>query len=150
MIQGQDILSDYPEAELQSMAKGYVTKCDSPSGICFDILELKYAYHGKINGEFPKRKSRAKFYLMYTTKTYRMAPDDMSEFRRTEYSLADGTPIFTNDCNAGHGHCSHLETIKVAELFNKYRSMEYRKSKKIPSKVIRKPVKKVVKKCKCK
>jgi len=145
MIRGNDVLSDYPDVELISMAKGYVHKCDSSSGICFDILDNKYARDGKIWGDFPKRKPRAKFYFMYTAQTFRDA-ESMREIGRTEYYLPDGTPIYVNDCIAGHGHCSHLETLKVAELFNMYKNQAYRKSIKVKSKIIRKPVKK----CKCK
>lgn len=146
-IQGDDILSNYPDAELQSMTKGYVHKCDSQSGICFDILETKYAYDGQIRGDFPKRKSRAKYYFTYIVQRFREDPESMTEFRRSEYYLPDGTLIFSNDCFAGHSHCSHMETMKVAELFDQYRSSEFRRKKSVKPKMVRKP-KKVVRKIK--
>lgn len=149
MLYGNDILSDHPDVELQSEARGYITKCNSPSGICYDILDTKYASRGRILGDFPRRKPRAKFYFKYITRTYRDIPG-WDEFRRTEIFLPDDTPIFVNDCLAGHGHCSHLETMKTAELLEQYRSQEYRTKK--PSKATpkRKIVKKVVKKVKSK
>jgi hypothetical protein len=148
MIRGNDILSENDDVSVRSIAKGYVVKCNSPIGICFDTVEKQYAdSDGTLRGTIPRRKSRAKFYLIYVSTEYE-DERGWTNFTRTEYFLPDETPIFVNDCMRGHGHCNHLEDLKVVELFNDYRNgLIYRKKK------VSKPKKRIVikkKKCGCK
>jgi hypothetical protein len=134
-MRGEDILSTEPNAKLVSITVGYVSKCDSSSGICFNIVDQKYGSSG-VHGTFLKFKPRLKFHFDYISKHYRN--DHMNEFSRIECYLPNGEMVFVNDCHSGHGHCSHLETMRIAELFNKYRGQIYRKSSKTTSKIIAK------------
>ena len=162
--QGNNILSKYSNAELYSIEKGFVVKCYPPNEneICYDLLGIKYADHGQLNEDFPTRKPRTQFYLMYTKKTFKETPHSKKGIIRTKYSLIDGTPIYTNDCDFKDLECEENEVQTVLELFNMYNthawnemidvsqalSQGYRK-KKLTKPTSRKP-KKVVKKCKCK
>jgi len=107
-------------------------------------LDTQYANDGQVKGDFPKRKAKSKFYFVYTSTKYRDIESMGGEFSRTEYYLQDGTPVYINDCHSGHGHCNHIEVLKVVELFNSYRSQNvYRKIRIDHTKAKRKPVKKV-------
>lgn len=156
MIQGQDLLSQYPNATLLSVYEGYVYKCKSdPSGLCHDRLGDKSntLRDGKLYGTISKRKAKVTNYFKYVMTTYYNETRGQEQFTRSEYYLPNGELIYTSDCFDSYGECFNKINRGVLKLLDRFYSQEeYRKPKSTKPKIIRKP-KKVVKKkkgCGCK
>jgi hypothetical protein len=108
----EDILSQHPNAILMSRVEGYVVKCNSFTGICFE-----------------DKKTRTENFFSYVITNYR---DGWDEFSRTEYYLPKGTLILEYDCRKGHGQCNQHKINAVAALFKQYYGKHYlTRSKKI-------------------
>jgi hypothetical protein len=118
-----DILSQHPDAIPIGKQTGYVVKCSSAYGICFED------------------KTKSQFYIKYNITEYR---DNWTEFNRTEYYLPKGTLIYIHDCMKGHTHCNSQKIVTVAALFKQYFGKEYMTRKKSSKS------KPKVKKCGCK
>jgi hypothetical protein len=121
--------------QIISIAKGYASKCNSSTGLCIDPLGIQYMNDSKSKqGEFSNHKPKTKCYFTVVLTTY---INDKNQFQKSEYYSPTGQLVYTNTCPATNEKCSNMEYKKVVELLNQLKKNM-------------KPVKKVVKKCKCK
>jgi len=116
-----------------SIAKGYASKCNTPSGLCIDPLGIQYIPKAN-QDEFSNHKPKTKCYFTVVLTTY---SKDKNQFQKSEYYSPTGQLVFTNTCPVADEECSNTEYAQVVELLTKLKKNM-------------KPIKKVVKKCKCK
>lgn len=102
---GPDILSSAANPRIIGTTKGYIVKCISDLGICFE------------------EKTKTKHYLRYETTEYQ---DGFNIFSRIEVFSPNGELLYIHDCTRGHSHCNMLKLRKISDIFKvKYGSQYF-------------------------
>lgn len=124
LITGPDILSSAANPRIIHTTKGYVVKCNSTLGICFED------------------KTKSKNYLRYETTEYQ---DGFNIFTRIELFSPSGELVYVHDCHKGDSYCNRQKINKIAEIFRMKYGSQYLSMRKP-----KKSAKPKTKRCRCK
>ena len=125
MIIVNDILSKHPESKKIRQVDGFVVKCVSPRGICF------------------QEKTKAKNFFKYIVTEYFIIGGG-NKFSRNEYFLPNGELIYVKDTYGGASHEYKTMVDDIEILFKQQFGKDYLSFRKSTGK--NKPK---VKKCSC-